>query len=338
MRALAVLGQPDASGTNVPGVAGPTVLPVASGTEKDARATLLVKGRTPVMVERMAPFLNRYPDRAAPRLLELGFKEGFRIPCSLGAPPPRVRNLKSTLARPSVVTAKLAKEVELGRMGGPFAKPPIEGLVVSPLGVVPKKEPNKFRLIHHLLYPHGGTVNAAIDPELCSVSYASFDCALKWVRCYGKGALLAKADVETAFRLLPVHPESQRFLGCVWQGAFYVDRCLPMGCSLSCALFETFSSFLEWVVRDVTEVPSIIHYLDDFLCIGPANSSVCRVLLGSLQYIAERFGIPLVADKTEGPVSALAFLGIVIDTEAMECRLPEEKLRGLVEEVVRASS
>lgn len=59
------------------------------------------------------------------------------------------------------------------------------GLRVSPLGVVPKRGANKFRLINHLSYPEGMSVNDGIDPELYKVSYASFDSALAWVRRYG---------------------------------------------------------------------------------------------------------------------------------------------------------
>lgn len=242
-------------------------------------------------------------------------------------------NLRSALQHPEVVSEKLAKEVAMGRMGGPFRCAPIADLVVSPLGVVPKKENNKFRLIHHLSFPKGGSVNDAIDPEACSVTYTSFDAAVGWVRRYGKGALMAKADVESAFRLLPVHPDSFRLLGCHWKGEFYVDKCLPMGCSISCAIFEQFSSFLEWVVRDISGVNSIIHYLDDFLCIGPASSRICSVLLATLQHIADRFGIPLANEKTEGPCKVITFLGIVIDSEAMECRLPEDKLEDLKKEI-----
>ena len=36
--------------------------------------------------------------------------------------------------------------------------------------------------------------------------YASFDEAVKLVVNMGKGAFMAKAVVESAFRLLPVHP------------------------------------------------------------------------------------------------------------------------------------
>lgn len=46
--------------------------------------------------------------------------------------------------------------------------------------------------------------------------------------------------------------------------AYYVDPCLYMGCSISCAWFEAVSSFLEWVERDVSGLSSITHSLDDF--------------------------------------------------------------------------
>lgn len=55
-----------------------------------------------------------------------------------------------------------------------------------------------------------------------------------------------------------------------------------------CAMFEMFSLFLEWVVRDVSGLDSVIHYLDDFLCVGPPSSNVC--LLSTLQHITGRFG------------------------------------------------
>ncbi|XP_063297730.1 apolipoprotein L6-like [Pelobates fuscus] len=67
-------------------------------------------------------------------------------------------------------------------MAGPFASPPLVGLRVSPLVVVPKKEADKFRMIHHLSYPKGASVNDDIDKALCSVSYTSFDKAVELVK------------------------------------------------------------------------------------------------------------------------------------------------------------
>ncbi|KAM9324594.1 uncharacterized protein PAF06_000661 [Gastrophryne carolinensis] len=215
-------------------------------------------------------------------------------------------------------------------MAGPFSDPPLEDLVVSPLGVVPKKEPGKFRLIHHLSFPRGGSVNDGIDKELSSVSYTSFDFALDMVREAGPAALLAKTDIESAFRLLPVHPDSLYLLGCFFEGGYYVDRCLPMGCSISCAYFEAFSSFLEWVVKERAGMGSVTHYLDDFLCVGPGGTRVCHLLLSTMLNVFGAFGVPVAHDKTEGPATVIKFLGIEIDTVRGVCRLPRDKIEDLV--------
>lgn len=310
MKASVNSGQSVGTDTSAPDVGDPTVYPDASRKEREKGGILSRRGETPVRVERMRPFLEVYPNRSDARFLESGFRDGFSIPATGFGPVAFVKNLPSVRLRPEVVSDKLVKEVELGRMAGPFRVPPIDDLCVSPLGLVPKKEPNKFRMIHHLSYPYGSSVNDSIDSALCKVVYTSFDAALVWVRRYGPGALMAKTDIEAAFRLLPVHPDSFRYLGCFWDGGYYVDRCLPMGCSVSCAYFEKFSSFLEWVVRRESEVPSVLHYLDDFLFVGPKGSRVCSILLSTMERISRNFGVPLAADKTEGPVTVIWFLGI----------------------------
>ena len=90
--------------------------------------------------------------------------------------------------------------------------------------------------------------------------YASFDKAVNIAVSAGRGAWLAKSDIKSAFRLLPVSPEDYELLGFSFDGSFYYDRCLPMGCSISCALFEKFSTLLEFRVKFVTKSSSVTHY------------------------------------------------------------------------------
>ena len=71
---------------------------------------------------------------------------------------------------------------------------------------------------------------------------------------------MAKADIESAFRLLPVHPASFRLLGFTLGGEFYFDKCLPMGCAISCAYFEAFSTFLEWLLGRQHPEGGRLHY------------------------------------------------------------------------------
>ncbi|XP_056419396.1 uncharacterized protein LOC130360877 [Hyla sarda] len=185
-------------------------------------------------------------------------------------------------------------------------------------------------MIHHLSYTKGSSVNDGISKEDATVSYVSFDRVVALVRGVGEGALMAKSDIESAFRLLPVHPECYHLLGCRVDGAFYYDVCLPMGCAISCRYFEMFGSFLEWVVRFETGSRSVIHYLDDFLFVGPDGSPRCVFLLDTFRFFMQKFGVPLSAEKTEGPSTVISFLRIEIDSVAMVFRLPAEKLESLL--------
>lgn len=117
--------------------------------------------RTPVWLGALAMLLHGYPNRRAASYLFEGFSAGFRIPFT------DCINLKSARELPCVVAKKLAKEHEAGRVAGPFLSPPLPNLRVSPLGVVPKKTPREYHLIHHLSYPKGSSVNDSIAPELC---------------------------------------------------------------------------------------------------------------------------------------------------------------------------
>ena len=77
----------------------------------------------------------------------------------------------------------------------------------------------------------------------------------------------------------------------------------------------------------------LLHYLDDFLTIGPGSSPTCQQNLEVLTQICNYLGVPLAFEKVEGPSTVLSFLGIVLDTTSMEARLPEDKLTRLKNEV-----
>ena len=148
-------------------------------------------------------------------------------------------------------------------------KPPFPSFRVSPLGVVPKKAPGEFRLIHHLSYPRGSSVNDSIPPEFSSVYYATIGNAIHLIKTVGPGCLLAKTDIKNAFRIIPIHPNDYNLLGMQWNGKYFYDKCMPMGCSSSCSTFELFSSALEWVARDKLKINHLVHVLDDFFIVAP---------------------------------------------------------------------
>lgn len=98
---------------------------------------------------------------------------------------------------------------------------------------------------------------------------------------------------------------------------------LPMGCTISCACFEAFSTFMEWVVRQewFTLAGALI-----LLCVGASGSESCLPLLRTLCSVFEQFCVPLAHEKMEGLKEIITFLGILVDSILMEWRLPAEKL------------
>ena len=98
-------------------------------------------------------------------------------------------------------------------MLGPFQSP--EGLPplhINRFGVIPKGlNTGKWRLITDLSFPRGTSVNDGIDPSFCSLSYTTVDDIAAAVTALGAGALLAKVDIESAYRLIPVHPQTAHF-------------------------------------------------------------------------------------------------------------------------------
>ena len=110
-------------------------------------------------------------------------------------------------------------------------------------------------------------------------------------------------------------------LGFKWDGQFYYDKPLPMGCHSSCAIFETFSTAVEWIAKKKLVISGIVHILDDFLIIAPQCVDGKKHLTQFLT-LCNSLRIPLAPDKTEGPTSCLTFAGIELDAVAMEARLP----------------
>ena len=142
-----------------------------------------------------------------------GFRYGFRVNFVGERLAVESPNLQSALERPKITSAKLRKECEAGRIVGPFSTPPFPNFRCSPLGIVPKKVPSEFRMIHHLSYPKGSSVNDFI-PDYCStVKYASVGDATKLLKFLGNGCFMAKTDIKSAFRIISIHPADYSLLG-----------------------------------------------------------------------------------------------------------------------------
>ena len=157
-----------------------------------------VKRPTPVQADRFILLLDGY-DHPTVEFLRCGFTEGFSIHFNGDLTEIVSKNLLSAIQQPAVVEAKLSKEIDAGRIAGPFQTPPFPKFRVSPLGVVPKKVPGEFRLTNHLSYPKGLSVNDGIPHEYSSVSYANIEDAIRLLRKRAMVVLLPKPIYKVRF-------------------------------------------------------------------------------------------------------------------------------------------
>ena len=220
--------------------------------------------------------------------------------------------------------------MELGRFAGPYKNPPFEYFVQSPIGLVPKDKGLKARLIFHLSYPRtGDSVNSGIPKEKCSVKYPDFDEAVALCVKEGVGCCIGKSDMSSAFRHVPLrkdqwwlmvmkasHPVTKVF--------YFVDKCLPFGSFISCAIFQSISDTIAWIVSVKAKRPNV-NYLDDYL-FAAFLKSLCDEQIDLFLWVYEEINFPVVLEKTYWGTMILTFLGMLLNTQRQLICIPMDKI------------
>ena len=289
---------------------------------------------TPVNAQVLQDLLVRAKyDQQKTAFLVDGFTNGFSLKYerNLTKVKREAPNLKLRVGSKEQLWNKVMAEVKLGRYAGPFKEPPFNYYVQSPIGLVPKDKGKKTRLIFHLLYPKTGeSVNSGIPKEECSVKYPDFDEAVKLCLIEGKSCAMGKSDMSSAFRHVPLkksqwyllvmkasHPESgEKF--------YFVDKCLPFGSSISCAIFQAISDAIAFIVEFRTGKPNV-NYLDDYLFVAWLKR-LGDEQLRAFSDVCEEIRFPVALEKTFWGCTILTFLGLLLDSESQTICIPMDKV------------
>ena len=273
--------------------------------------------------------LAEHPDRAFAGYVTQGLREGFRIGFRWDSPlASATRDMHSTRLWPAAISGYIADELSKGRMLGPLPLTWRPRLQVNRFGLIPKgRNTGKYRLITDLSFPQGRSVNDGITAALTSLSYITVDSVTHMAQCLGQGSLLAKMDIEAAYRLVPVHPQDRMLQAVEWEGRLYVDPMLPFGLRSTPKIFNAVADALNWCLQRAG-IRFIQHYLDDYIIVAPPEE--CQQAVQTMDAVCAWLGVPMAPHKREGRTTCLVFLGIEIDTVAGELRLPEEKLSHLM--------
>ena len=290
---------------------------------------------TPLKPDAWRREVLKHPDREFVEMILCGITEGFRIGYDASTAQLKQQrqatNMLSASAHRQVVSHYIMEELQATQLVcvGSEEVASSMGIHCSPLGVIPKKnKPNKWRLIINLSTPEGYSVNDGIDMELSSVSYISVDNVVARILKLGRGALLAKMDIKQAYRNVPVSPENRFLLGMCWEGKEYVDTALPFGLRSAPLIFTALAEALLWIMRQ-RGATNTDNYIDNFVAAGASDSQECEHSSTVMHETCEEVGLPAEPEKDEGPATSISFLGIELDTVALEIRLPGEKLERL---------
>ena len=153
---------------------------------------------SPLCLAKWTEFIAAHPDQEYASYVHTGLLSGFRIgfDCRSVFLQSSTRNHPLAFENEGQVRGCIAAERETGHIVGPLWQSDLTGIHTSPIGLLPKSEPNQWRMIVDLSSPFGHSVNDGISSMLASVSYSSVDDAVRRILHLGQ---LVKVDLKQAY-------------------------------------------------------------------------------------------------------------------------------------------
>ena len=129
----------------------------------------------------------------------------------------------------------------------------------------------------------------------------------------------------SAFRIMPIKP-SQCFLlvmkaqhPVTWKIFYFIDKYLPFGSSISCAVFQSFSDALAFLFEHKKGfVITVANYLDDFLLMAYTVTE-CNKLMSQFLLLCNKVECPVSQEKTEWASSLMTILGMLLNGAKRIC-------------------
>ncbi|MEW8547701.1 MAG: reverse transcriptase domain-containing protein [Candidatus Thiodiazotropha sp.] len=260
-----------------------------------------------------------------------GLKNGFDIIDGDASPTPvHCENHRSAMpasAYYNQATRQVLKEIEKGNYIV-VSQPPE---IISPIGVIPKPD-GGVRLIHDCSRPDGLSVN-----DYCTADwkqkFSTVDDAASLVT---PGCFMAKVDLKSAYRSVPISTHSQRVTGLKWQfgkqTVYLRDTKLCFGSKLAPGIFHRLTQAVKRMLKR-HGLRATVVYLDDFF-IKADSFEDCLLALNTLISLLRKLGFQINWNKVVDPTTRITFLGIEIDSMEMCLRLPDEKLHQVRDELL----
>ena len=129
--------------------------------------------------------------------------------------------MHSACSHPEMGDDYLLRELKHGAIVGPFKALPSPSLHINRYGLIFNSEQNQWMMIIDLSFPAGTSVNDFIPDVEVTVKYALIDVTIGFIINCGRGALMAKFDIKSVYRILPIHLSERFLFGMLWKRQFF---------------------------------------------------------------------------------------------------------------------
>lgn len=293
--------------------------------------------KSTVSVGNFVSLVEKYKGRLTPQQkaradrVTAGLRNGMSSHQLTELPPVVVPNARNTLQYGRQITDQIAHWVKSGFASGPFKAPPLDRFRVNCLMAVPQD--GKIRPVLNVSAPLGASLNDNIDKlalEKIKMSSAR-EFGYLLVRC-GERAVMSKADLCDAYKLIPIPLSELRLQGFCWMDRYFIENCQIFGAGSAPSNFDQFNhSIVDFSVIESTINPDqVLRHLDDVLSASPAKSDKCRLFTEEFCKIADKVNVKLQAicqknEKAFKNSTVGKVLGIWFYTEDLSWSLPDEK-------------
>ena len=260
-------------------------------------------GAVPVVLQWIAEGYNLHWLDAAPDSWSCGRNhEGARVG---SAPEAHLRFLR----------AQMPELVKMGALRVVSVKP----RWVSPLNVVPKSTPGKFRMILDLRELNSYLSRWPFKMETLKTHRSIFR----------KGRWMVGVDLKSAYHHVGIRPEDQSYFGCEFDGVYYEWTALCFG--LSSAPFA-FTKCMRQLTRHFRTQHGfdMVAYLDDFVFVFDTEAEA-KVASPVIRETFREWGLMTCPEKsTWTPAQSLRVLGFMIDLVEGTFVVPEDRRAKIV--------
>jgi len=198
--------------------------------------------------------------------------------------------------------------------------------LISPLKVVPKKNPGEFRLVVNMR-----RLNSYMSDYSSKLENVNHLMKAVSQHCY-----FLKIDLRHGYFHVPISIQCQKFMGIHFKGQYYRYKALPFGASFAPYVFNKVTKTVSNYLRQCGIMTLV--YLDDFVFIFRSQEDA---KLG-LQVILETFrklGLCIHKEKSMLiPSQSVEFLGFHFSSVDMMIRIPPHKVLVLQDQLRRVIS